>query len=79
MQCESFIKKLVTRMICQIRPKIICYLFSRINSGLTFTTMHPIDLAEPIAKLRFYILWYMFVGVKFIAYGEIGGTFPGTA
>lgn len=49
------------------------------NYGLTLITVQPIDLAEEIAKLRFSILWYGFVGLRFIASGEIGGTFPGTA
>ncbi len=64
---------------CQIKPSTMCYLFSNINSFLTFTTVQPMDLEEEIAKFRFYIFWYMFVGLKLIASGEIGGTFPGTA
>lgn len=37
------------------------------------------DLADSIAKFKFSILWYMFVGWMLMASGEIGGTRPGTA
>lgn len=66
-------------MICQINPNTICYLFYIMNWGCKFTTIQPIERADSIAKFKFSILWYMFVGWMLIAYGEIGGTLPGTA
>lgn len=41
--------------------------------------VQPIDFADDIAKLIFYILWYESEGFMFIAYGDIGGTLPTTA
>jgi len=37
-------------------PSTICSLFSIINYGLALITVHPIDLADEIAKFKFYIL-----------------------
>lgn len=35
--------------------------------GWTFITVQPIDFADEIAKFKFSILWYVFVGFRFIA------------
>lgn len=42
-------------------------------------TTQPIERADSMARLRFYILWYIVAGVMLMASGEIGGTRPGTA
>ena len=55
-------------------PNIICYLFSITSCGLILTTMHPIALADCMAKLRFYICSYTDLGLWFMAAGDIGGT-----
>jgi hypothetical protein len=46
-------KKISTLITCQISPITICSLFSIINSGLTLTTVQPIDFADEIAKFKF--------------------------
>lgn len=49
-------------MIYQSKPSMMCSLFSRIRFDLTLTTIHPIDLADSIAKLRLIFLLKIFKG-----------------
>lgn len=46
-----------TLMSCQMRPNTMCSRFSMMNSDLRLMTVHPMDLAEEIAKFKFSILW----------------------
>lgn len=39
-----------------------------------FTTVHPIALADWMARFRFSICWKTDLGCRFIAAGEIGST-----
>ena len=68
-----------TLIICQIKPRMMCSRFYKMNWGWMLTTVHPIALADSIAKFRFSILWYTFAQWRLIAAGEMGGTFPKTA
>lgn len=69
----------VTLIICQISPKTMCSRFYMMNCGFKLITTHPIERADSIARFRFSILWYMVAGAMLMAYGEMGGTLPGTA
>lgn len=44
-------------MICQMSPRMMCYLFSMMSVGVMLMTVHPIDLADSIERFRFSILW----------------------
>lgn len=44
-----------TLMICQMRPRTMCSLFSMMRSGWILTTVQPMALADSMARLRFSI------------------------
>ena len=46
-------KVVFTLMSCQMTPRMICYLFSMMRSGWMLTTVHPMALADSMARLRF--------------------------
>ena len=48
---------LVTLMICQMMPRMMCYLFSMMNCGWMLTTMQPMALADSMARFRFSMRW----------------------
>lgn len=46
-----------TLIICQMRPRMMCYRFSMMRVGVMLMTVQPIDFADSIDRFRFYILW----------------------
>ena len=67
----------ITLTICHKSPKAMCYFLSTIDCEWILTTIHPIDLADEIAKLRFYDFWKMFKGWDLLI--AISRMVPGTA
>jgi len=49
-------KRFVTLRICHTRPKMMCGLFSMINSGTTLIVWQPIYFAAEIAKFKFSLV-----------------------
>lgn len=55
----------------------MCSFLSIIRLGWMFTTVHPMDLAEEMARLMFYDFWNTFNGYDLLI--ATSGMVPGTA
>lgn len=64
-------------MTCQSNPNMICYFLSVIKFCVILTTVHPIDLAEDMAKFKFSAFWKIFNGCFLLI--DNSGMVPGTA
>jgi len=59
---KSIFPNIYALITYQNNPKIICSLFSVINSGWILTTTQPIALEEEIAKFKFSFILNIFKG-----------------